>query len=89
MNQNLTFFAGVLGLGAPELILVLAIVMMLFGAKRLPELAKGLGSSIREFKRASADTGESTLSTPTPTPVAAAQVAPVPVAAAEKTLATK
>ncbi len=43
-------------MGAPgpqELIIVLFIVILLFGAKKLPELAKGLGKGIREFKSAS------------------------------------
>ena len=37
--------------GGPELIIVLVIVLLLFGAKRIPELAKGLGSGIREFRQ--------------------------------------
>ena len=39
--------------GTTELIIILVIVMVLFGAKRLPELAKGLGQGITEFKKAS------------------------------------
>lgn len=35
-----------------EVILVLAVVLILFGAKKIPELAKGLGSGIKEFKNA-------------------------------------
>lgn len=35
-----------------EIILVLAVVLILFGAKKIPELAKGLGSGIKEFKKA-------------------------------------
>ena len=38
-------------LGAPEILLILFSVLMLFGAKRLPEIAKGLGKGIKEFKR--------------------------------------
>lgn len=38
--------------GGPELILILLAALMLFGAKRLPELARGLGRSVEEFKRA-------------------------------------
>src|SRR5213079_459219 len=44
-------FAGMLG--GWEVILILAVVLILFGAKKLPELAKGLGQGIREFKKAS------------------------------------
>jgi sec-independent protein translocase protein TatA len=39
-------------LGGWEIILVLAVVLILFGAKKLPELAKGLGTGIKEFKKA-------------------------------------
>jgi sec-independent protein translocase protein TatA len=43
---------GILDFGAPELV-ILAIVLLLFGGKKLPELSKGLGESIREIKKAS------------------------------------
>jgi sec-independent protein translocase protein TatA len=36
----------------PELLVILAIVVLLFGAKKIPELAKGMGSGIRNFKKA-------------------------------------
>lgn len=39
-------------LGMPELMIILVVILLLFGAKRLPELAKGLGRGIREFKDA-------------------------------------
>jgi sec-independent protein translocase protein TatA len=42
-------------LGGGEIILILALVLILFGAKKLPELAKGLGSGIKEFKKATRD----------------------------------
>ena len=38
-------------LGGPEILIVLIIILLLFGAKRIPELAKGLGSGVREFKK--------------------------------------
>lgn len=41
------------GLGSGELILILIVVVLLFGAKKVPELMKGLGSGIKEFKKAS------------------------------------
>jgi sec-independent protein translocase protein TatA len=41
-------------MGMPELLLVLGIMLLIFGGTRLPQLAKGLGSSIREFKRGAA-----------------------------------
>lgn len=43
---------GIFNLGGGEIILILALVLILFGAKKLPELAKGLGTGIREFKKA-------------------------------------
>jgi sec-independent protein translocase protein TatA len=42
-----------MGLGGGELVMVLAAVLVLFGAKRIPEFAKGLGQGIKEFKKAS------------------------------------
>ena len=38
-------------IGIPELLIILAIVLLLFGAKRLPEIARGLGKSVHEFKK--------------------------------------
>jgi sec-independent protein translocase protein TatA len=45
-----TVFAAMLG--GWEIILILAVVLILFGAKKVPELAKGLGQGIKEFKKA-------------------------------------
>src|SRR5205809_4625218 len=45
-----TMFAGMFG--AWEIVLILALALVLFGAKKLPELAKGLGQGIKEFKKA-------------------------------------
>ena len=39
-------------IGMPELIIIFLVVLLLFGSKRLPELAKGLGKGMREFKKA-------------------------------------
>jgi len=36
----------------PELLIILAIVVLLFGAKKIPELAKGIGTGIKDFKKA-------------------------------------
>lgn len=40
------------GLGTPEIIAILVVVFLLFGAKKLPEFARGLGKSLGEFKKA-------------------------------------
>ena len=42
-------------LGMPELLLIVGIVMLLFGAKKIPEFAQGLGKGIREFRKAARD----------------------------------
>jgi len=44
--------------GGPEIFLILLIVLVLFGAKKLPDLAKGMGEAIREFRKASRDVQE-------------------------------
>ncbi len=44
------------GLGPWELLLVFLAILLLFGAKRLPEIAQGMGKGIREFKKAMKDT---------------------------------
>ncbi|MFM2265504.1 MAG: hypothetical protein RLZ77_924 [Bacteroidota bacterium] len=41
--------------GPMEIILVLAVILLLFGGKKIPELMKGLGSGIKEFKNAAKD----------------------------------
>ena len=48
----------IFNLGGGEIILILAIVLILFGAKKLPELAKGLGQGIKEFKKATDNASE-------------------------------
>jgi len=47
-----------LNLGGGKIILILAIVLILFGEKKLPELAKGLGQGIKEFKKATHNVSE-------------------------------
>ena len=42
-------------LGLPEILVIVAVILLLFGGKKIPELMKGLGSGIKEFKNASKD----------------------------------
>ena len=44
-------------IGSEELLMILAAILLLFGGKKIPELAKGLGKGIHEFKKASQDDG--------------------------------
>ena len=66
------------GLGPWEIILILAVVLVLFGAKKLPELAKGMGQGIKEFKKASRGVNDELEramdDTPTYTPPQATQI---------------
>jgi sec-independent protein translocase protein TatA len=61
-------------IGAPELIIILIIALIVLGPGRLPDVAQSLGKSVREFRKAATDLSDATnLSTPSPpaTPVAA------------------
>jgi sec-independent protein translocase protein TatA len=48
--NNILAFIG--GLGTSEVVVILGVILIFFGAKRIPELARGLGKGIREFKDA-------------------------------------
>ncbi len=45
-------------LGLPEILIILVVVLLIFGPKRLPELSKGLGQSVREFRKGIKDIKE-------------------------------
>jgi sec-independent protein translocase protein TatA len=49
MHPSLAFIEGI---GGPELMMIMFIILLLFGADKMPALAKGLGKSVREFKKA-------------------------------------
>ncbi|MDP4630021.1 MAG: twin-arginine translocase TatA/TatE family subunit [Flavobacteriales bacterium] len=49
-------------LGWPEILLILAVVMLLFGGKKIPEMMRGLGKGMKEFKDASKGEGSSSTS---------------------------
>jgi len=52
-----------MGLGPWEIALIILVVIILFGGKKLPELAKGLGQGLKEFKKATSDITEEVKST--------------------------
>ncbi len=56
--MNPALIPGLGSVGPTELIILLTIILLLFGAKRIPELAKGLGSGVREFKKGTSGKGE-------------------------------
>jgi sec-independent protein translocase protein TatA len=51
--MNTPVILGMFGLGGGELVLILIALLLLFGGKKIPELARGLGKGIKEFKDAS------------------------------------
>jgi TatA/E family protein of Tat protein translocase len=55
MTPSLAFIEGI---GGPELMMIMFVVLLLFGANRLPELARGIGKSVREFKKAASGVEE-------------------------------
>lgn len=50
-------------LGMPEILLILVVVLLIFGAKRLPEVGSSIGKGIREFKRSLSDTSDALMGT--------------------------
>lgn len=70
--QNIMLFIG--NLGGWEFMLILVAILLLFGAKKLPELARGLGKGIREFKDATTQI-QTEISTEANSPVQATQTA--------------
>ncbi|MGH7962683.1 MAG: Sec-independent protein translocase protein TatB [Candidatus Binatia bacterium] len=46
------------GIGVPELLVILVVALIVLGPKRLPEVAKGLGKALAEFRRATSDLSE-------------------------------
>jgi sec-independent protein translocase protein TatA len=58
--MNLLIILGLFGLGATELIVILVVVLLLFGGRKIPELMKGLGKGIKDFKDASKGVDDTT-----------------------------
>jgi sec-independent protein translocase protein TatA len=57
-NTFMNAMLGIFNLGGGEIILILAVVLILFGATRIPQLMGGLGKGIKEFKKASREDEE-------------------------------
>src|SRR5439155_2145029 len=49
---EMSFLASFMNLAGPDLIVILLIILVLFGAKKLPELARGMGQAVKEFQKA-------------------------------------
>ena len=79
----------ILDVGTPELLLIFFVILLLFGGQRLPELAKGLGKSVREFKKVTAGVEEEIKRAmdETPAPKPAQQVLPAATAPIPSTVA--
>jgi TatA/E family protein of Tat protein translocase len=58
MNLSVYPFAFIEGIGGPEMMLIMIIVLVLFGGKKLPELARGAGKAMKEFKKAASGVEE-------------------------------
>jgi TatA/E family protein of Tat protein translocase len=69
-------------IGAPELIIILVIALLILGPGKLPDVGSALGKSIREFRKASTDIQESVKVDTSPLPPAATPPASTPSAAA-------
>jgi len=53
------------GLGTPEIILIVIVILVLFGAKKIPEFMQGIGKGVKEFKKATNDIEKEITETPT------------------------
>ncbi len=63
--MNTLFLANLMG---PQGLLILFVLLLLFGARKLPELARGLGQAIREFSKAKNDISDEIMREPAPAP---------------------
>jgi sec-independent protein translocase protein TatA len=52
LGVEMSFLASFMNLAGPDLIVILLIILVLFGAKKLPELARGMGQAVKEFQKA-------------------------------------
>lgn len=75
--EHMDFLASFMNLAGPDLIVILLIILVLFGAKKLPELAKGMGQAVKEFQKAKDEFSEE-LHSAGKTDVAKTDVHPAP-----------
>jgi TatA/E family protein of Tat protein translocase len=75
-------------IGAPELIIILIIALVVLGPGKLPDVASSLGKSVREFSKAATDVSDAGKLTPPPQAVSAGPAAAAPAAPAANTLST-
>lgn len=86
MNICVPPFAFIEGIGGPELLMIMFVVLLLFGGQKLPEVARGLGKTMREFKKAASGVEEEfkraldETPAPPPNPTAKGQTPARPVA---------
>ena len=88
--MSIPFIPIVANLMGPQSIFILFVLLLLFGAKKLPELAKGLGQAIREFSKAKNDITDEIMRESVTPPVPAKQIeTPVQTAAASQPAGTQ
>ena len=75
----MTTIASLLNLGGPDLIIIMGIVLLLFGAKKLPELARGMGQAVREFSKAKDEFSNEINRPPAPPPTVQIEQPKAPV----------
>ena len=74
----MTLLASLTNLAGPDLLIILLIVLVLFGAKKLPELARGMGQAVKEFQKAKDEFNDELHKAGTTTPAAPATPAVQP-----------
>jgi sec-independent protein translocase protein TatA len=88
--MSITFTPVLANLMGPQGLLILFVLLLLFGAKKLPELAKGLGQAIREFSKAKNDITDEIMRESVTPPVPAKQIeTPMQTAAAPQPAGTQ
>jgi sec-independent protein translocase protein TatA len=74
----MSLVASIMNLAGPDLIIILLIILVLFGAKKLPELARGMGQAVKEFQKAKDEFSDELHKAGKPDSTASTNVQPVP-----------